>query len=141
MQVPGSDNVGPGSDILGLELMSEGKETLLEKMKANGTIFELNSMLSHIFISEWTLSLISTTMPPDEKNGEVANNIGKAKNADPIYLINETCITLGGNILQSMMHNQNKFTRGDTKRSFRRKKLKHLKKRITRRTAMTKRNK
>ena len=25
---PGSDNAGPGSDILGLELMSEGKETL-----------------------------------------------------------------------------------------------------------------
>ena len=34
MQVPGSDNAGPGSDILGPELMSEGKETLLEKMTA-----------------------------------------------------------------------------------------------------------
>ena len=42
MQVLGSNNAGPGSDILGLELMSEGKETLLEKMKANGTIFELS---------------------------------------------------------------------------------------------------
>ena len=52
MQVPGSDNAGPGSDILGPELMSEGKETLLEKMKANGTIFELNFILSQIFISE-----------------------------------------------------------------------------------------
>ena len=39
MQVPGCDNTGPGSDTLGLELMSEGKETFLEKMKANGTIF------------------------------------------------------------------------------------------------------
>ena len=58
MQAPGSDNAGPGRDIFGLELMSEGKETLLEKMKANGTIFELNSMLSQIFISEWTLSLM-----------------------------------------------------------------------------------
>ena len=36
MQVHGSDNEGPGSDILGLELMSEGIETLLEKKKANG---------------------------------------------------------------------------------------------------------
>ena len=33
MQVPGSDNAGPGSDILGPELMSQGKETLLEKKK------------------------------------------------------------------------------------------------------------
>ena len=57
MQVPGSDNAGPGSDILGPELMSEGKETLLEKMKANSTIFELNFILSQTFISEWTLSL------------------------------------------------------------------------------------
>ena len=57
MQVPGSDNAGPRSDILGLKLMSKGKETLLEKMKANGTIFELNFILSQIFISEWTLSL------------------------------------------------------------------------------------
>ena len=31
MQVPGSDNAGPGSDILGLELMSEGIEICLEK--------------------------------------------------------------------------------------------------------------
>ena len=54
MQVPGSDNAGPGSDILGPELMSEGKETLLEKRKANGTIFEMNFILSQIFISEWT---------------------------------------------------------------------------------------
>ena len=36
MQVPGSDNAGPGRDILGLELMSERIETLLEKKKANG---------------------------------------------------------------------------------------------------------
>ena len=33
MQVPGSDNAGPGSDILGPELMSEGIKTLLEKRK------------------------------------------------------------------------------------------------------------
>ena len=57
MQVPGSDIAGHGSDIFGLELMSEGKETFLEKMKANGTIFELNFILSKNFISEWTLSL------------------------------------------------------------------------------------
>ena len=31
MQFPGSDNAGHGSDILWPELMSEGKETLLEK--------------------------------------------------------------------------------------------------------------
>ena len=52
MQVPGSDNAGPGSDILWPELMSEEKETLLEKTKANCTIFKLNFILSHIFISE-----------------------------------------------------------------------------------------
>ena len=57
MQVLGSDNAGPGSDIFGLELMSERKETFLEKMKANGTIFELNFIWSQIFISEWTLYL------------------------------------------------------------------------------------
>ena len=57
MQVPGSDNAGPGRDILGLELMSEGIETLLEKKKANGIMFGSNFILSEIFISEWTLSL------------------------------------------------------------------------------------
>ena len=31
MQVPGSDNAGPRSDIFGTKLMSEGKETLSEK--------------------------------------------------------------------------------------------------------------
>ena len=31
MQVPGSGNAGPGSDILGLKLMSEGIETLMVK--------------------------------------------------------------------------------------------------------------
>ena len=35
LQVPGSDNAGLRSDILEPELMSEGKETLLEKKKAN----------------------------------------------------------------------------------------------------------
>ena len=59
MQVPGSDNAGPGSDILGLELMSEGIETLLKKKKANGIIFGSYFILSDIFISEWTLSLKS----------------------------------------------------------------------------------
>ena len=60
MQVPGSDNAGPGSDILWLELMSEGKETLLEKKEANGTIFGSRFILSIIFVSEWTLSLITS---------------------------------------------------------------------------------
>ena len=60
MQVPGSDNAGPGSDILWLELMSEGKETLIEKKKANGTILGSNFVLSKIFVSEWTLSLRNT---------------------------------------------------------------------------------
>ena len=57
MQVPGSDNAGPGRDILGLELMSEGIETLLEKKKANGIMFGTSFILSEIFIFEWTLSL------------------------------------------------------------------------------------
>ena len=30
--------------------------TLLEKIKANGTIFEIHFFLSDIFISQWTLS-------------------------------------------------------------------------------------
>ena len=41
MQVPGRDNAGPGSGILGLELMSEGIETLLEKKKASGMVQSL----------------------------------------------------------------------------------------------------
>ena len=57
MQVPGSDNAGPGSDILGLESMSEGIETLLEKKKASGIMLGSNFILSEIFISECTLSL------------------------------------------------------------------------------------
>ena len=57
MQVPGSDNAGPGSDILCPELMSEGKETLLEKKKPNGTMLGSNFILSIIFVSECTLSL------------------------------------------------------------------------------------
>ena len=57
MQIPGSDNAGHGSYILGLELMSGGKETLLEKIKANSTIFDLNLILSQILISEGALSL------------------------------------------------------------------------------------
>ena len=52
------DNAGPRTDILQPELMLEEKETLLEKMKANGTISELNFILSQKFISRWTLSLI-----------------------------------------------------------------------------------
>ena len=52
MQVPGNDNAVPGSDILGLELMLEGIETLLEKKKANGIMFESYFILSEIFISE-----------------------------------------------------------------------------------------
>ena len=57
MQIPGSDNAGPGSDILGPELMSEGIETLLEKKIANGIMLGSNFFLSEILISEWTLSL------------------------------------------------------------------------------------
>ena len=52
MQVPSGDNAGPVSDILRPELMLKGKETLLEKIKANATIYELNFILSQIFISE-----------------------------------------------------------------------------------------
>ena len=59
MQVPEGDNVCPGSDIV-LELMSEEKETLLEKKKAYSTIFEFNFIFSQIFICEWTLSLRSS---------------------------------------------------------------------------------
>ena len=55
-QVNASDNAGPGSDIWGMELRSEGKETLLEKKKTNGIILGCNLILSEIFISEWTLS-------------------------------------------------------------------------------------
>ena len=51
MQVPGSDNAGPGCDILGPELMSEGKERLLEKKEANGIILGSSFILSEIFIS------------------------------------------------------------------------------------------
>ena len=52
MQLPKGDNAGPGSDILWPDLMSEEEETLLEKTKAHCTIFKLNFILSHIFISE-----------------------------------------------------------------------------------------
>ena len=45
MQVPGSDNAGPGSDILGLELMLEVKETLLKKKKANCIMLRSNFIL------------------------------------------------------------------------------------------------
>ena len=58
MQVHGSDNAGPGSDILVPELMSEGIETLLEKKKAYGTMLGSNFILSEFFTSECTLSLI-----------------------------------------------------------------------------------
>ena len=57
IQDPGGDNAGPESDILWPELMSEEKETLLKKKKANATIFVSDYILSEIFISEWTLSL------------------------------------------------------------------------------------
>ena len=45
MQIPEGDNAGPGNDILWPELMSEGKETLLEKKKANGTMLGSNFFL------------------------------------------------------------------------------------------------
>ena len=57
MQVPGTDNAGPGSDILGLEMMLEGLETVLEKKKANGITLRSKFIFYEIFISEWTLSL------------------------------------------------------------------------------------
>ena len=63
MQVPGSDNAGPRRDILWLELMPEGKETLIEKKKANGKMLGSNFILSIIFVSEWTLSLTEPDLP------------------------------------------------------------------------------
>ena len=63
MQVPGSDNSGPGSDILWPELMLEGKETLLEKKKANRTMLGSNFILSISFISEKS-SRIFMIKPP-----------------------------------------------------------------------------
>ena len=56
MQVPGSDNAGPGSDILLPEKMLEGNETLLKKTKANGRVLVSYFILSIIFVSECTLS-------------------------------------------------------------------------------------
>ena len=60
MQVPGSDNAGPGSNILWPKLMSAAKEMLLEQKKVNGTMLGSNFILSIIFVSEWTLSLITS---------------------------------------------------------------------------------
>ena len=58
---PGGKNAGPESDILWPELMSEGKETLLELKKVNRTMWS-NFILSIIFVSEWTLSLCDDLM-------------------------------------------------------------------------------
>ena len=55
MQFPGGLNAVSRSDIWRLELMSEEKGTF----KGNGKIFELNFILSQIFLAEWTLSLIT----------------------------------------------------------------------------------
>ena len=55
MQVPGGDNSGPIGDLLWPDLMSVGEETLSEKIKANGTVFDF--ILTGIFISAWPLSL------------------------------------------------------------------------------------
>ena len=52
MQVLGSNNAGSWP-----ELMSEGKEALLNKKKANDTMLGSNFILSIIFVSECTLSL------------------------------------------------------------------------------------
>ena len=57
MPVPGDDSAGLGSVVFWPELISEGKEIFLEKMKANSTIFEFNFIVSKNFISEWALSL------------------------------------------------------------------------------------
>ena len=51
MQALGSDNAGPGSNIWGPELMSEGIETLLKKKKAKDIMLGSNLILSEIFIS------------------------------------------------------------------------------------------
>ena len=59
MQVPGSDNTGPGSEILWPKLMSEEKETLLDKKKVNDTMWGSNFILSEMFISECILSLMA----------------------------------------------------------------------------------
>ena len=50
MQVSRSVIAGPERDILGLELMLEGIEILLEKKKANGIMFGSSFILSEIFI-------------------------------------------------------------------------------------------
>ena len=57
MQVPGSDNAGPKSDILSPDLILQGKEKLLKKKKANDIMLGSNFILPLIFISESTLSL------------------------------------------------------------------------------------
>ena len=57
MQVPEGDNAGPRRNTLRTEFMSQEKDTLLEKMKANNTIFEPYFSFSQIFIYEWTLSV------------------------------------------------------------------------------------
>ena len=51
IHVPGSDNTGPGREILWPKLMSEEKETLLDKKKVNGTMLGSKFILSEIFIS------------------------------------------------------------------------------------------
>ena len=57
-KIRGSNNAGPGSNILWPELiLSEGKETLLEKKKANDSKLGYNFLLLEIFISEGTLYL------------------------------------------------------------------------------------
>ena len=67
MQVPWSDkNAGPGSDNLGPELMSEGKETLLEKKKANGTMLGSNLNFSEREMScKISGGTFEWTRPPD----------------------------------------------------------------------------
>ena len=57
MQVPGGDNAGLRSDIVWLELMSEEKETLLVKKKANDSLLEFITIeLSWIVARPWDIS-------------------------------------------------------------------------------------
>ena len=81
IQVPGSDNAGPESDILGLELMSKEIETLLEKKKANGIMFGSDFILSEIFISDWTLSLSQSQN--DQTNPYLPNQTCQTKLIKP----------------------------------------------------------
>ena len=62
----------PGSDILWLEFISVGKETLLEKKKVNGTMLRSNYCVNN-FVSKCNLSLRRTTFITFVLNGVVSS--------------------------------------------------------------------